>query len=400
MKRTLRTKLIRMVAGLSLLMGIVLGAGDSVEASAVKVDNDNNNIFKAIDINLNTEYIGNSSESYEEDWYHFVIPDTAKGSYFNVVLGADNVNSITIGSGWNFSLYRKGEADPFIYASGIKNESISNNIPFGPGEYYLVIKGNSSTTSSENYRFAINFTDNANWEAEYNDTWKLANPINVNETYHGNMFEWLDEDCYTFTISKPGEVEVKFGANPAEDITKITCGWQLSMYEENSASPVMKMTKVKAPAISEKYVLDAGTYRIRISGGGYGSYNPGNETYDFCVTYKELQKQNTTEEVKTSNQTIKTSNVKVASVKSKGKKKVYLKWKKNKYADGYKVYRSTKKKSGYKCIATIKKRSKVSYTDKKVKSKKVYYYKIRAYKKTGKTTLYSGYSTVKKVKVK
>lgn len=85
---------------------------------------------------------------------------------------------------------------------------------------------------------------------------------------------------------------------------------------------------------------------------------------------------------------------------SNAKKKVYLKWKKNKYADGYKVYRSNQKKTGYKCIATIKKGSKVSYTDKKVKSKKVYYYKVRAYRKNGKKTVYSGYSSVKKVKVK
>lgn len=97
---------------------------------------------------------------------------------------------------------------------------------------------------------------------------------------------------------------------------------------------------------------------------------------------------------------MKKSKVNVSSANSKTKKTVYLKWKKNKYADGYKVYRSTKKKKGYKCIATLKGKKKVSYTDKNVKSNKVYYYKVRAYRKKGKNTIYSGYSPVKRVKVK
>lgn len=403
-KKNIIATVSKAAAAFSLLMGMVLGAGISSKAAAPKVDNNNDSISTAANISLNTTYAGNSSDWNDEDWYHFVIPSTAKGSYFNIVFGPENVNEpIEIGGGWDFYVYKKGESDSFYnsweeFNFGIRNKVTTRNIPFGPGEYYLKIQAANNKTTG-NYNLQVKFTNNAHWETEYNDTWATANPINVNETYHGNLFKTLDEDCYTFTLSKPGEVAVTFGANPSEDITKLAYGWELSMYKENVASPFVNLDNVKVSVSSKKYNLSAGTYRIRINGTGFGITNPTTIAYDLKVTYKETQAATTTNNKKTVT-TLKKSKVTVSSAKSKAKKKVYLKWKKNKYADGYKVYRSTKKKTGYKCIATLKKASKVSYTDKKVKSKKVYYYKVRAYRKNGKKTVYSGYSPVKKVKVK
>ncbi|MBR1597899.1 MAG: hypothetical protein IJ661_03175 [Lachnospiraceae bacterium] len=84
----------------------------------------------------------------------------------------------------------------------------------------------------------------------------------------------------------------------------------------------------------------------------------------------------------------------------KGKASVTIKWKKVKGANGYKVYRSTKKNKGYKCVKTIKKAATKSWKDTGVKTGKTYYYKMRAYKKSGKKTIYSKYSSTKKIRVK
>ena len=89
----------------------------------------------------------------------------------------------------------------------------------------------------------------------------------------------------------------------------------------------------------------------------------------------------------------------VLSVKA-GTKKATLSWKKVSGATGYEVYMSTKKASGYKKVATMKKASSVKYTAKKLKSKKTYYFKVRAYKTVSGKKVYSDFSTVKKVKVK
>lgn len=89
------------------------------------------------------------------------------------------------------------------------------------------------------------------------------------------------------------------------------------------------------------------------------------------------------------------------SVSSKaGKRKITVKWSKVSGASGYVVYRSAKKAGSYKAVKTIKKASTVSYTNKKLKKKKAYYFKVRAYKMKNGKRIYSSYSsyTMKRAK--
>lgn len=79
--------------------------------------------------------------------------------------------------------------------------------------------------------------------------------------------------------------------------------------------------------------------------------------------------------------------------------KAKLSWNKVSGATGYQIYRSTKKKSGYKKIKTIKKVSTTSFINKKLKSKRTYYYKIRAYKTINGKKVYSSYSSIKTIKI-
>lgn len=73
-----------------------------------------------------------------------------------------------------------------------------------------------------------------------------------------------------------------------------------------------------------------------------------------------------------------------SSVKVEGEKKVKLSWKKTS-ASEYRIYRADtsggkEENLNYRLIATVSGKKK-SYTDKKVKANKEYYYKIKAYKK-------------------
>jgi len=82
---------------------------------------------------------------------------------------------------------------------------------------------------------------------------------------------------------------------------------------------------------------------------------------------------------------------------SKGKRSATVKYGKVKGADGYEIYRSTRKNKGFKKIKTT---AKTSYKNSKLKSKKTYYYKVRAYRKVDGKKVYSSFSKVKAVKVK
>ena len=88
------------------------------------------------------------------------------------------------------------------------------------------------------------------------------------------------------------------------------------------------------------------------------------------------------------------------SVKKSSKNQAKLTWKKVSNATGYEVYQSMKKNSGYKKVKTITKNKTVTYKAGKLKKKKIYYFKIRTYRKVGKVTYYGTYSNVKNIKMK
>ncbi len=68
-----------------------------------------------------------------------------------------------------------------------------------------------------------------------------------------------------------------------------------------------------------------------------------------------------------------------AKVKSKTNKTVKLSWKKNTNADGYIVYQKTSKSGKWKTAKTVKDNNTASYTVKKLKSNKKYYFKVVSY---------------------
>lgn len=79
--------------------------------------------------------------------------------------------------------------------------------------------------------------------------------------------------------------------------------------------------------------------------------------------------------------------------------KATLKWKKVSGASGYLIYRSDRSDGGFTCINSLSGR-KTSYTNTKLKKGQTYYYRIRAYKKSGKKRIYGDFSVVKAVRVK
>lgn len=93
---------------------------------------------------------------------------------------------------------------------------------------------------------------------------------------------------------------------------------------------------------------------------------------------------------------------KVVSVKvKKGKKQMTVSWKKDSKATGYQItYAQNKAFTKGKKDVNISKNKIVKTTVKKLKPKKTYYVKVRAYKKVGGTKIYGVYSAVKTVKVK
>ena len=95
--------------------------------------------------------------------------------------------------------------------------------------------------------------------------------------------------------------------------------------------------------------------------------------------------------------TITVTPKKVASVKAKAQSgnKVKLSWKKLGGVTGYQVQYAAKKNFKGKKTVTVKGAAKKSTVLKKLKKGKTWYIRIRAYKKSEKTTIYGAFTTVK-----
>ncbi len=102
----------------------------------------------------------------------------------------------------------------------------------------------------------------------------------------------------------------------------------------------------------------------------------------------------------------KTVTIKVApqkavltEAKGKGPGKALLKWKKTEKASGYQIQYATNAAFRSSRRISVAKGSAKSKAVSKLKRKKTYYFRIRAYKKAGKAAVYGAYSKAKKVRV-
>lgn len=173
-------------------------------------------------------------------------------------------------------------------------------------------------------------------------------------------------------ISAAGSYTKNYGSGAFSLGATVASGGKLS-YKSSD-------TKVAAVSSDGRVTLKGpGRATITITAAATASYNGATKRVTITVKPK------------------KTAGLKV----KKGKKRMTVSWKRDKKATGYQLtYAQNKKfKKGRKNI-TISKNKTTKKTVKKLKAKKTYYVKVRAYKSVGKTKLYGAYSGVKKVKTR
>lgn len=151
-----------------------------------------------------------------------------------------------------------------------------------------------------------------------------------------------------------------------------------------------------------------GTYNIVVTATGY------NKTLEFTYTNKSdttatkpsdattaTKPAATTTVTKPAVKPVKKVTVKKQTAKVKaGKKKLTVTWKKDKNVSGYQIKIATKKNFKGAKTYTVKSYKTYKKVIKKLKAKKKYFVKVRAYKTVGKSKVYGAYSAVRSCKVK
>jgi len=201
------------------------------------------------------------------------------------------------------------------------------------------------------------------------------------------VLDWQDPtfsaDIASFTVTKTSE-------------TSITIKWSavgpktgFELYCSANGGSEKKIYSGTALSYTDKGLTTGGTYKYRVR--TYKKYGTGTYKGEWSAA-KSLK--------------LPMKAMKLSSVKNKKTKKAVIKWKRVADAAGYELYCAKSKKGSFKKLKTVKVTTKnknkktLSYTHKKLKKKKTYYYKIRYYKMIAGKKVYSDYSAVKKVVIK
>lgn len=196
------------------------------------------------------------------------------------------------------------------------------------------------------------------------------------------------KDKYTAKLTKPTKIGGVKGSSPST--SKIKVNWNkikgvtgYQVYQYNSKKK--KYVKIKTTTSNNYTVskLKAGsTYKFKIR-----AYKKiGKTTY-----YGSYSSVLTT--------ATKPSTPRISKISSKNKK-TNIQWKKVSGINGYEILMSTSQKGKYSRIKTIKSSKTIKYTKSKLKKKKTYYFKVRAYKNVNGKKVCSSYSGIKSIKIK
>ena len=325
-------------------------------------------------IKVNTDFYGSIRSNDDYDWYKFTLPE--KG-YISVTFKHEMIDDQ---ASWNIELMQSDYKTIYeLYSWEYKKEAKSCNIGLPSGTYYIrIIKG--SYLSEIEYSINVNYVASANWETEFNETILTADNFALDKPVYGTLRTEKDVDYYSIDIPQTGYYGIYFSHNI-----------------QNSGNWT----------ISAKKMIDGGVYDYE--GGNFDSISVENVSGKRFVNLTKginyIKVEKVSGDLSQIDYSLKVSpsfipQVNITKLKSSKKKQLNVKWGKVSNITGYEIIVATNKKftKGIKYYYSIS--SKGNYTVKKLKRKKKYFVKIRAYIIEDGNYYYGEYSKTKAVKVK
>lgn len=249
-------------------------------------------------------------------------------------------------------------------------------------------------------QYTLNVTDKSSKYAPFSASFTLTTD-NVVAAYNNNV------KAPALVAAK--DVQADDFANFVKNIQKVSVNGK---EYEASGKRAVKLINEDGTLVTTADALKAeGTYNIVVTATGY------NKTLEFTYTNKSDTTATKPSEATTATKpaatttatqpttaaktTTKKVTVKKQTAKVKaGKKKLTVTWKKDKNVSGYQIQIATKKNFKGAKTYTVKSYKTYKKVIKKLKAKKKYFVKVRAYKTVGKSKVYGAYSAVRSCKVK
>lgn len=252
-----------------------------------------------------------------------------------------------------------------------ENTNPSFFVGLNAGTYYVVVETSYvSYVEGTTTTYSFGFTANQYVEAENNNTKETATPIKTDVTYTGylgsGVLDRLDDgyDVYKVKLVKGRKYRL------------VTTGMQGTTIYHWGAKQLDIDDFIQTNSAGKDYVASyTGDHYICV-------WNYGGEQYKYTIQMR----------------TMSPSKTSITSL-SGGKKSITVKWKKV-TCSGYQIQYADNAKMKKAVTKTIKKSGTTKLTVKKLKAKKKYYVRVRAYKTVNGKKYYSGWSKIKSVKTK
>lgn len=246
-------------------------------------------------------------------------------------------------------------------------------------------------------QYTLNVTDKSSKYVPFSTSFTLTTD---------NVVAAYNNDVKAPALVAAKDVQADDFANFVKNIQKVSVNGK-----EYAASGkgAVKLINADGTLVTTADALKAeGTYNIVVTAIGY------NKTLEFTYTNKSdttatkpsdataaTKPAATTTATKPAVKPVKKVTVKKQTAKVKaGKKKLTVTWKKDKNVSGYQIKIATKKNFKGAKTYTVKSYKTYKKVIKKLKAKKKYFVKVRAYKTVGKSKVYGAYSAVRSCKVK
>lgn len=316
----------------------------------------NNDYSKATPISMNAAYYGSLQQSNDADWYKIDIP--AAGSY-ELTFAHDYIQLDSRYTYWQAIVY-----DDLFIKKGVF-------------EY----RGNKPTTTNK-----FEASSRGTYHIKiYGYNWSNI-PYSIKLTSHTHSYV---TQATSATLYRDGEYTRKCscGAIGGTGIiyhpSKIALSATTLIYNGHTQVPNVTVYDSKSNVIGPE------NYKV-----SYGRDGKSIGKHQLVISFQGKYSGSVT---KTYTIKPRGTSIKKLTKLSKG---FTVKWSKVSSATGYQIQYSTNKKFKKSSLSTIRKRTATSSKVRSLRGKKKYYVRIRTYKKVGRTTYYSAWSSAKAITTK
>ncbi|WMJ16514.1 hypothetical protein RA955_18240 [Geobacillus proteiniphilus] len=222
----------------------------------------NENLAEATLVNVNNVIEGVIESDSDDDYYKIILPKPGKLTFTMPNEGTNKKISILTKN--------HGELAYFYTDNKSAYEAFTASVGLPAGEFYIKVEGNDYSP----YQVELTFKEGDNYEKEFNDSLRTADPIKLNSEIEGFVKNEYDKDYYKITLPQPTKVKVL--------LSNTGYSKYVSIYDKDNN----KLTSFSTDPSTDydgyytEIGLNKGEYYIKVS----GNYYIFNDQYTLTIT--------------------------------------------------------------------------------------------------------------------